>query len=62
MRRIYRDYERICSAEGLELVGIERGRKHCKLRFATGFITAAVSPSDHRNLQNVRSAIRRLHR
>lgn len=36
-------------------MGIEKGRKHCRLVFETGFVAAAATPSDHRNLLNVRA-------
>ncbi|WP_370163080.1 hypothetical protein [Limimaricola soesokkakensis] len=61
MLKTYRSYEKMCRHEGFDLLGIEAGRKHCRLIFEAGFVTAAVSPSDHRNMLNVRSAIRRLH-
>jgi len=62
MKKVFRDYEALCRAEGYPLRAIEVSRRHCRLRFDVGFIVAAMTPSDHRNIQNVRSAIRRLHR
>lgn len=61
MKKIYRDYHALCRTEGFELIELEHGRRHCRLRFATGFVVVANTPSDQRNLKNVRSAIRRLH-
>lgn len=57
-----RDYRRMCVREGLDLLGIQRGGKHCRLHFEVGFVTAPVTPSDNRNMINVRGEIRRLHR
>ena len=62
MCRISRDYQKLCLREGVHLLAIETGRRHVRLVFEAGFAIAARSPSDHRNMQNVRSAIRRLHR
>ena len=59
---LFRDYRNMCRKEGFDLLHIEQGRKHCRLVFEAGFVTAAATPSDHRNLVNVRSAVRRLHR
>ena len=60
--RQFRDYKKMCRQEGFALLGIDEGRKQCRLVFETGFVTAAKSPSDYRNLLNVRGAVRRLHR
>lgn len=57
-----RKYQRMCAREGFELLGIERGGKHCRLQFEAGFVTVPVTPSDNRNMMNVRAEIRRLHR
>lgn len=57
-----RDYHKMCRREGFELLRIEMGGKHCRLVFDAGVVTAACTPSDHRNLLNLRSTIRRLHR
>jgi len=62
MKGVFRDYEALCRAEGYPLRSIEVSRRHCRLHFDVGFIIAAMTPSDHRNIQNVKSAIRRLHR
>ncbi|MBV7410860.1 hypothetical protein [Maritimibacter sp. DP1N21-5] len=61
MKKIYRDYRALCATEGFALLSIETDRKHCRLRFEAGFVTAPSSPSDQRNMKHVRSAIRRLH-
>ena len=58
----FRDYQKMCRQEGFDLVCIEQDRKHYRLVFEAGFVTAAATPSDRRNLLNVRSAVRRLHR
>jgi len=57
-----RDYRRMCMREGFDLLGIERSGKHCRLHFEVGFVTAPVTPSDNRNMINLRGEIRRLHR
>lgn len=62
MKKVIRDYEALCLAEGYALQAIEISGRHCRLRFDAGFVVAAMTPSDHRNIQNVRSAIRRIHR
>lgn len=60
--RQMREYKRMCVREGFELLGIERGGKHYRLQFEVGFVTAPTTPSDIRNMMNVRSEVRRLHR
>lgn len=60
--RQMREYKQMCAREGYELLGIERGGKHCRLQFEAGFVTAPITPSDIRNMMNVRGEIRRLHR
>ena len=60
--RLMRDYKRMCMQEGFELLGIEKGRKHCRLQFEAGFVTVPATPSDNRNMMHVRGQVRRLHR
>ncbi len=60
--RLMRDYKRMCEREGFALLSIDKGRKHCRLQFEAGFVIAPVSPSDVRNMMNVRGDVRRLHR
>lgn len=60
--RQFRDYQKMCQREGFNLLVIEKDRKHYRLVFEAGFVTAAATPSDNRNMINVRSAVRRLHR
>lgn len=62
MMKICREYKALCNAEGYPLREIQMSGRHCRLYFDAGFIVAAMTPSDHRNMQNVRSAVRRLHR
>jgi len=57
-----REYKQMCVREGFDLLGIARGGKHYRLQFEVGFITAPTTPSDIRNMMNVRGEIRRLHR
>ena len=52
----------MCLQEGVDLLCIEKGHKHCRLVFEAGFVVAASTPSNHRNMMNVRSDVRRLHR
>lgn len=59
--RQMREYKRMCAREGFELLGIERGGKHYRLQFEAGFVMAPTTPSDIRNMMNVRGEIRRLH-
>jgi len=60
--RSIRAYRKICRSEGFDLLRVELGGKHCRLVFEAGIVTAACTPSDHRNLVNVRGEIRRIHR
>lgn len=62
MKKQMRDYRRMCVQEGVNLLEIEMGGKHCRLHFKVGFVTAPVTPSNDRNMRNVRGEIRRLHR
>lgn len=62
MKRMRREYQRLCLEEGVDLLGISMRGGHCRWQFAAGIVVAASTPSDWRNLMNVRSQIRRLHR
>jgi hypothetical protein len=62
MKKAFREYQALCAAEGYPLRDILVSGRHCRLQFDAGFIVAPMTPSDHRNLQNVKSAVRRLHR
>ena len=62
MLKTYRNYRKMCRVEGFDLVEIATCGKHCRLVFDVGIVTAAITPSDRRNMLNVRSAVRRLHR
>lgn len=61
MRKVIREYQQLCRAEGVALLGIEQRSRHVALHFERGFLIAASSPSDHRARHNLRAAIRRLH-
>ncbi|CUX81410.1 MAG: hypothetical protein HLUCCA05_12765 [Roseibaca calidilacus] len=61
MRKVEREYVKLCQAEGFDLIGIERSHRHLKLRFEVGTVLCAGTPSDCRNRLNVRAQIRRLH-
>lgn len=62
MKKTYRAYQKMCRDEGFDLLAIDTSRKHCRLIFDAGFVVAARTASDFRNIMNVRSAVRRLHR
>ncbi len=62
MNKRRRDYIALCLREGVKLLRIEDHKRHCRLVFEAGFVVAASTPSDRRNLLNVRSQVRRLHR
>lgn len=62
MKKVYHEYRALCRAEGFELRALEIDRRHCRLCFDAGFVTAPSTPSDRRNLRHVRSDIRQLHR
>ena len=59
MRKIEREYRDLCGTEGVEFIGMHRTRKHYRLVFHEGSVVVAGTPSDRRNLHNVRAAIRR---
>lgn len=61
MRKVVRDYQKLCLAEGVDLLGIEPRGSHYALHFEKGFLIAASTPSDHRARHNLRAMIRRLH-
>lgn len=61
MRKVVREYQQLCHAEGVVLLGIEQRSRHVALQFERGFLIAASTPSDHRARHNLRAAIRRLH-
>ncbi|MFC3119569.1 hypothetical protein [Jhaorihella thermophila] len=44
----HREYIALCAAEGVTLLRLEAHRKHCRLCFEAGFVTAPASPSDRR--------------
>lgn len=61
MRRVVREYQQMCRAEDVALLGIEVRGRHYALHFERGFLIAASTPSDNRERHNLRAAIRRLH-
>jgi hypothetical protein len=61
MRKVVREYQQLCHAEGVSLLSIESRSRHYALHFEKGFLIAASTPSDHRARHNLRAAIRRLH-
>jgi hypothetical protein len=64
MKKIVRDYQRLCTTEGFDLRGIAVRGGHYALQFERGMIfcpSTPSTPSDHRNMRNLRASIRRLH-
>lgn len=61
MRKVVRDYQQICRAEGVTLLRIEVRSRHYALHFERGFLIAPSTPSDHRAHHNLRALIRRMH-
>lgn len=61
MKKIIRDYKKLCDVEGFDLLDIASRRGHYALEFERGTIHCAGTPSDRRNMLNVRASIRRLH-
>jgi hypothetical protein len=61
MKKIVRDYQRLCATEGFDLRGIAVRGGHYALQFERGTIFCPSTPSDHRNMRNLRASIRRLH-
>ncbi len=60
MRKIERDYIRMSDQCGLDLLEIKLRNGHYALRFSTGIVYAAGTPSDRRNRANVMSKLRRI--
>ena len=61
MKKVVREYQQLCRAEGVALLAVEPRGKHYALCFERGFLIAASTSSDHRARHNLRAAIRRLH-
>jgi hypothetical protein len=61
VKKIVRKYRKLCVAEGVELLGIAPRKGHYALQFERGTIFGAGTPSDYRNMRNIRASIRRLH-
>ena len=61
MKKIVRDYQKLCATEGFDLRGIAVRGGHYALQFERGTIFCPSTPSDHRNMRNFRASIRRLH-
>ncbi|WP_371039468.1 hypothetical protein, partial [Rhodosalinus sp. FB01] len=49
MRRIERDYAKLCEAEGVKLLEIRCRSGHYQLCFEQGTVHCAGTPSDRRN-------------
>ena len=60
MRKIERDYIRMSEQCSLNLLEIKQRNGHYALRFESGVVHAAGTPSDRRNRANVLSQLRRL--
>jgi hypothetical protein len=61
MRKTEREIVAMCRVEGFDLRHIQHTRRHLQLHFSAGFVTTPCTPSDHRNLLNLRAIVRRLH-
>ena len=61
VKKIVRDYQRLCTTEGFDLCGIAVRGGHYALQFERGTIFCPSTPSDRRNMRNLRASIRRLH-
>ena len=57
-----RAYRQMCHAGGFHLLQNETSGQHSRMTLGTGFVTAALTPSDHLNMIHVRSAVHRLQR
>lgn len=60
MPKYHRELRHLMAEVGLTPIEIRQGRKHLKIVCAEGVLIAAATPSDKRNLLNVRAAARRL--
>lgn len=61
MRKIEREYRRLCAVEGFRLLSVESRRGHYALHFGCGYVIAPGTPSDCHYLLDVRAQMRRLH-
>lgn len=62
MKKLVRDYQKLCESEGVSLLGVFRRSRHYALHFERGYVIAPCTPSNRRSLLEVRSYIRHLHR
>ena len=60
MTRYHRELLRVLAGAGLNDVRILHTHKHLKIVCAEGRLTVAATPSDRRNLLNIRAAAKRL--
>lgn len=60
MRKIERDYIQMAKQCGLDPLEIKHKNGHYALRFESGVVHAAGTPSDRRNRANVLAQLRRL--
>ena len=44
MRKVVREYQQLCRAEGVDLLAIEPRGRHYALHFERGFLIAASTP------------------
>lgn len=61
MKKIVRDYKKLCATEGFELLDVATRGGHYALQFERGTIFCPSTPSDRRNMRNLRASMRRLH-
>lgn len=62
MRKYYRDCVEACRSAGLNPLGIEHRGKHWAVVCTEGRIFCASTPSDHRHMDNLKRAAKRLAR
>ncbi len=63
MRKIEREYRKICQSAGADLLDMTYTRSgHIRFEFAAGCVIASSTPSDHRAARKVLADILKLHR
>jgi len=60
MSKYHRELHQLLVDVGLTPMEIRHTRKHLKLVCSEGVVIAAATPSDKRNLQNIRACAKRL--
>lgn len=60
MRKLEREYRSLFAVEGIDVVSVKHRNGHYAFGTPFGKVFFASSPSDNRNLMNVRAYLRRL--